>query len=197
MGRWREKLSRQAEDDICHVRQPAAFSMYGLSLCVSQGMEGKLASVPNGRSGAASCTSPGAPSRNQRMGASGVNGMPAIPNAAEASLLMRRFPPAWRRPDKSAAPFPFSRSCGRTLSLHVWPPVGYALQKGAARWPPRKDRDEPSVAVQAAARASRARVSSLPRKAMISGRWGPPMKPMRAVRRAGATSLNLRPLPSI
>ena len=48
-----------------------------------------------------------------------------------------------------------------------------------------------------AARRMRARLASLPRKAMISGRWGPPMKPMRAVRRAGATSLNLRPLPSM
>ena len=46
-------------------------------------------------------------------------------------------------------------------------------------------------------RILRARLASLPRKAMISGRWGPPMKPMRAVRRAGATSLNLRPLPSM
>ena len=40
----------------------------------------------------------------------------------------------------------------------------------------------------------RARVSCLPRKAMISLRCEPPIKPMRAVRRGGATSLNFRPL---
>lgn len=47
---------------------------------------------------------------------------------------------------------------------------------------------------QPAARCRRARVSSRPRKAMISLRCEPPIKPMSAVRSGGATSLNFRPL---